>query len=138
MDTQYAMGKCRRFGPIYRQSTKAGMQGAGTPLLAIQRRNGGAHPIGGRLVDGVEGSAKAPFIMGCRGAGTRPDWRCNGHALRWHIPPLPQSAPQISDGMGDGCVSRQRDATGERSVSLAKISGNTPDILQSALDACLA
>ncbi len=59
----------------------------------------------------------------------------------WHIHAPAADLPRCRSATRYGvweCASGVRDATGERSVSLAKISGNTPDILQSALDACFA
>ncbi len=65
MDTQIAKGKVPPLRINLQAIGKGWEQGAGTPLLVIHRRNGGAHPTREGLVDGVEGSAKAPFIMGC-------------------------------------------------------------------------
>ena len=105
------------------------------PLLAIHRRNDGAHPIRAGLADGLRGERRLPH----HGVSGEQERSLTGDATAISctgtFTPLPMICVmqiRVRYGVWE-CASGVRDATGERSVSLAKISGNTPDILQSAL-----
>src|SRR5690606_10473842 len=83
-----------RDGALPRRRTPASSMGLRgrreSPRSQSNRDEVGAHPTGGRLVEGPKGQRKPPWPMGSRGApeaplvmgvGSRnaPDWRCNGH-----------------------------------------------------------
>jgi len=87
---------------------------------------------------GSKGERSLPSVMGCRGAGTFPDWWCNGHALRWHIPPLPQSATQISFGWVWWMWQPPEGCNGRAQRLPCQDAGNTPDILRITLSRNLA
>ena len=116
------------------------MHGAGTPLLAIHRRNDGAHPIRAGLADGLMGERRLPhhgvsWEQERSLTGDATATRCTGTFTP--LPPI--CVMQIHHAVGVWeCASGERDATGERSVSFAKISGNTPDILRITLSRNLA
>lgn len=118
------------------------MQGAGTPLLAIHRRNGGAHPCREGWSMGLRGARRLPSSWGVGEqerslTGDATAIRC---ADAFH--PRRNLHRRSRAAWGDGCASSERDATGERSVSLAKMCETEnavcsyAHILQSALDAC--
>lgn len=58
MDTQTAKGKLSPIGSHLQ--AKQGAWGRNTPLLAIHRRNDGAHPIRAGLADGLMGERRLP------------------------------------------------------------------------------